>query len=89
MKVGDRVKYDMLDTGKEELGTIVGIREEGSIAVRFDNDVDGHDLDPPYRCKIGYGWYCDETDLKLISKRCNCSPICKECLKDIRELLTF
>ena len=57
-KVGDRVKvvrgdsFDSCVLGK--VGTIKGCMGENSIAVVFDDNVDGHDLGGI--CKFGHGW---------------------------------
>lgn len=70
-KVGDRVKCIAKHDGN---GAIVGqkgtVRYVGTtfniISVEFDNDVHGHALQEPYRCKCGHGWNIDADKLELI-----------------------
>ena len=72
-KVGDRVKCIAKHDGN---GAIVGqkgtIRYVGTtfniISVEFDNDVHGHSLQEPYRCKYGHGWNINADKLELIPK---------------------
>lgn len=68
-KVGDRVKvvrgegFDSRVLG--EIGTIKECMGENSIAIVFDNNVNGHDLGGI--CKFGYGWLCSPKNLERIT----------------------
>ncbi len=65
LQTGDRVKHR-----GDKIGTIV-IVDKGSkgcgLGVRFDDSMDGHDLNG--ECPHGYGWWCSEEDLELIKEK--------------------
>lgn len=70
-KVGDRVKCIAEYDGNEAIvGQKGTVRYVGTtlniISVEFDNDVHGHALQEPYRCKCGHGWNIDADKLELI-----------------------
>jgi len=66
-KVGDRVISIGDNISKDEIGTIIYIRNY-DYSVEFDNNINGHGCSNnpiEYRGKKGYCWNCDEQDLKL------------------------
>ncbi len=71
-KVGDRVKCMAKHDGNEAIvgqeGTVRYVGYFNIISVEFDNDVHGHALQAPYRCKYGHGWNIDADKLELIPK---------------------
>lgn len=71
-KVGDRVKCRAKHDGNEAIvgqeGTVRYVGYYNIISVEFDNDVHGHALQAPYRCKHGHGWNIDADKLELIPK---------------------
>lgn len=72
-KVGDRVKcikaHDGNSTIVGKTGTVCAVVDALNIvAVKFDEYVNGHDLQAWYRCKYGYGWNVAPEKLELIPK---------------------
>lgn len=72
-KVGDRVRCIAEHDGNAAIvgqkGTVRYIGNTfGIISVEFDNDVHGHALQAPYRCKCGHGWNINACKLELIPK---------------------
>lgn len=72
IKPGDRVRVIGSESDIEshligKIGTAVGPIEvwHSTVCVAFDEYIDGHDL--AGRCKDGYGWVCNMTDLERIA----------------------
>lgn len=72
-KVGDRVKVVKGDCfGSRVLGKVGTVKKcmgENCIAVVFDENVNGHDLEGI--CKFGYGWFCNPKNLECITNSKN------------------
>lgn len=72
-KVGDRVKcikaHDGNSTIVGKTGTVCAVVDElNVVAVKFDEYVNGHDLQAGCRCKYGYGWNVAPEKLELIPR---------------------
>lgn len=72
-KVGDRVKcikaHDGNSTIVGKTGTVCAVVDElNVVAVKFDEYVNGHDLQAGCRCKYGYGWNVAAEKLELIPR---------------------
>lgn len=68
-KVGDRVKVVKSEYIEPHIlgkaGTIKGFKNRNVVAVMFDDDVNGHDLEGA--CKFGHGWFCRVENLERIT----------------------
>lgn len=72
-KVGDRVKcikaHDGNSTIVGKTGTVCAVGDVlNVVAVKFDEYVNGHDLQAGCRCKYGYGWNVAPEKLELIPR---------------------
>lgn len=72
--IGDRVRAVSVilreiiaDDDQEVLeGTVLSVDEDCFIGVAWDKDIKGHNLDG--LCEHGHGWWCDFSDIELVSE---------------------